>query len=94
MNGCRNFRVRQRYVLCCFRFLLFDQGGSLRISRSCREAHYFLFANRENCFPGSGRKSFLHIFSSALNQSLAGIQAELVFDVFAVGLDRFHAQVQ
>ena len=48
-------------------------GRFVRISRSCREAHYFLFAYRENCLPGSGRKSFLHIFSGALNQSLGGI---------------------
>src|SRR5882724_166880 len=63
-------------------------------SGSCREPHDFLFAYYGDCLPFPGRKSFLDIFSGALDQCLAGIQAKLVFDVFAVGLDRLHAQIQ
>ena len=75
-------------------FVSYRSIGAVRRFLKLPGSALLSFACRENCLPGSGRKSFLHIFSGPLNQSLAGIQAKLVFDVFAVGLDRFHAEVQ
>jgi hypothetical protein len=54
------------------------------------ETDDFLFAG------GRGRRRqevVLDVFNGALDQLPRGIQAELAFDVFAVGLDRFYAQV-
>ena len=36
---------------------------------------------------------FVHEFNGALGQISAGTQAEFPFDVFAMGLNRFHAQI-
>ena len=44
--------------------------------------------------PFCGRKFSSHEFNGALNYLPTGIQAKFVFDVFAVGLDRFHPQPQ
>ena len=44
--------------------------------------------------PVCGRKFSSHEFNGALNYLPTGIQAKFVFDVFAVGLDRFHPQPQ
>jgi hypothetical protein len=58
------------------------------------ETHHFLFANCRQRLFLRGHKRFLHILRGALNQVPAAIQTELVFDVFTMALDRFHAQIQ
>src|SRR5205809_5502308 len=44
--------------------------------------------------PFCGRKFSSHEFNGALNYLPTGIQGKFVFDVFAVGLVRFHPQPQ
>jgi len=54
-------------------------------SGSCREAHQFLFAYYGDRFPGPGLKSFLHIFSGALDQEAAGKRTSFFLPTTEIG---------